>query len=330
MPALVTCIIPCRNEAASIEGAIDSILAQDYPLENIEVVVVDGCSDDNTAELAKRRLDGHHLRRYDIVLNPDARTPSNLNRGLLWADGEYIVRVDARSRIPANYISTTIAALQTNDYSVVGGRQLARPAVAGLEARSIARALNNKYAMGGSRYRRPGAETGPCDTAYLGVFRTAQLRDTGGWSEEFATNQDFELNQRMADYGPVWFLAGIPVDYHPRPTFRQLFAQYHRFGQWKVVYWQTTGDRPQPRQLALVVVPAVSAAAGLTLLALRPRLATPAAAAVVLGGLAVDHLGTDGPDVSPLGRCVAAAATGTVGLAWWTGVARGLVKQLLR
>lgn len=82
---LVTCIIPAKNERTSIEGALRSVLEQDYPLHRIEVVVVDGCSDDGTADISKRTLDGHDLRRFDVVLNPDGRTPSNLNRGLLWA-----------------------------------------------------------------------------------------------------------------------------------------------------------------------------------------------------------------------------------------------------
>ncbi len=322
---LVTCVIPAKNEAESIEGALQSILDQDYPLERIEVVVVDGCSDDGTADIVKRTLDGHNLRRSDVVLNPDGRTPSNLNRGLLWADGDFLVRVDARSRIPRNYIADTVELLETTDVSVVGGRQLARPAVDGVVPHGIARALNNRFAMGGSRYRRAGATSGPCDTAYLGVFRTDQLREIDGWNEAFATNQDFELNRRMSSFGPVWFLEGVPVDYHPRRTLRELFRQYRRFGEWKVRYWQTTGDKPQPRQIALVVVPIAAAVPALLALRAWPR---PIVVLAAASALVVEHIGTDGPDIAPAGRLVSVAAMGAVGFGWWLGVAKAMVSAL--
>lgn len=322
---LVTCIIPAKNESESIAGALQSILDQDYPLDQIEVVVVDGCSDDDTADIAKRTLDGNDLRRYDVVLNPDGRTPSNLNRGLLWAEGHYVVRVDARSRLPRNYVSSTIDLLESSNSSVVGGRQLARPAVDELLPVSIARALNNRFAMGGSRYRRAGASSGQCDTAYLGVFRTAQLREADGWSEPFATNQDFELNRRMASFGPVWFLDNIPVEYHPRRTLGELFRQYRRFGEWKVLYWQTTGDKPQPRQVALVAGPIVAALPIAIALRAWPR---PLAVAAIAGALSVEHVGTDGPNVPPQGRIVSLAAMAAVSTGWWLGVANATLKAI--
>ena len=45
---LVSIIIPCRNEEKFIGKCLDSILAQDYPQEKMEVLVVDGMSEDKT------------------------------------------------------------------------------------------------------------------------------------------------------------------------------------------------------------------------------------------------------------------------------------------
>ena len=136
----------------------------------------------------------------------------------------------------------------------MGGSQVAVPRSDSTQDLGIARALNNKYGMGLSRYRR-GARSGPSDTVYLGAFRTAELRRAGGWDERLATNQDFDLNRRMAEFGIVWFEAGLPVGYLPRASVAELFHQYHRFGRWKVRYWRTTGDRPQRRQLILLLGP---------------------------------------------------------------------------
>lgn len=47
----VTLILPIRNEAAHIGRSLAAILAQDYPPERMEILVVDGLSDDGTREI---------------------------------------------------------------------------------------------------------------------------------------------------------------------------------------------------------------------------------------------------------------------------------------
>lgn len=45
---IVSIIIPCRNEQAFIGGCLDSILENDFPKEQLEILVVDGMSEDGT------------------------------------------------------------------------------------------------------------------------------------------------------------------------------------------------------------------------------------------------------------------------------------------
>lgn len=322
-------VIPARNEADSIAGAIASIGAQSLDLDRVEVVVVDGASDDETKEIAKRTMDRFGFRRAEVVENLERRTPSNLNRGLLWAAGDLLVRVDARSRIPSNYLEVVEEMLARPSVAVVGGRQVAVANDASVLARGIARALNNGLAMGWSRYRRAGAESGATDTVFLGAFRTDELNLAGGWNETFATNQDFELNRRMEQFGEVWFDARLPVAYLPRRSVRELFHQYHRFGRWKVAYWRRTGDRPQPRQLGLLVIPAVGAVAiGAATVVFGAKTLLVVAGASAAGLLAIDHVGGDsgeGADGTLPVRVVAATANAAVGLGWVSGVARALL-----
>jgi len=51
MQSLVSIIIPCRNEERYIEKCLETILSQDYPKEKLEVLVVDGASEDRTKEV---------------------------------------------------------------------------------------------------------------------------------------------------------------------------------------------------------------------------------------------------------------------------------------
>ena len=319
---LVTVLIPARDEAASIDRCLDHVLAQTWPADRLEVLVVDGGSGDGTGERAAARLEGAGLHRWAVLDNPVGRTPSNLNRGLAEATGDVLCRVDARSLVPPDYVACCVEVLADRpDVVVTGGAQVAEARDDGPVAVGIARALNNRWGMGGSRYRS-GAASGPAETVYLGAFRTAQLRAAGGWDERYHTNQDFELNRRLGRQGVVWVDARLAVGYLPRPDLAGLWRQYRRFGSWKVRYWRDSGDPPQGRQRLLLAAPPVAGVLGAAWVLRRHPLRR-AVVAGALGGaglLAVDAAGTSGPPGGPAARAVAAAATVVVGLGWWTGV----------
>ncbi len=325
-PPAVTVLIPVHNEAADIEDCLGHVAAQDYALDRIEVIVVDGASTDGTAELARAALARTGFGRVEVIANPASSTPSNLNRGLAAATGDVVCRIDARSRPPRDYVRRCVELLETRrDIAVTGGRQVALARDDSPRSRGIERALNNRWGMGLSRYRR-GAPSGSADTVYLGAFRTAELRSAGGWDERLSTNQDFDLNRRLAVTGVIWVDADLAVGYLPRRSIGDLFEQYHRFGRWKVRYWRWTGSRPSTRQAAILIAPPVAGLA--VLVASRGR---PARLAALVGvGLAgvglIEQLGrpSDGPDGVEV-RLTSVGALVAVWSGWLSGIAREAV-----
>jgi succinoglycan biosynthesis protein ExoA len=324
-PPLVTVLVPARNEEADIEACLAAILAQDHPADRLEVLVVDGGSTDDTADLASAVLERASYVRWKVLDNVVGTTPSNLNYGLAVAQGEYLCRVDARSIVPTHYVRTCAEVLAARpDVAVVGGAQVAVPADRGHRSVGIARALNNRWGMGGARYRR-GAASGPTDTVYLGAFRTTELRGARGWDQTLHTNQDYELNRRMGRQGLVWFDDRLQVGYVPRPDVRSLFRQYHRFGRWKATYWQRTNDRPRPRQLVMLAAPAVGAAAVAVGLG-RPSTRVATAAVLAVGAAVFEATGSSTPTPgTAAARAVSVGASAAAAAGWWTGVVRGVL-----
>jgi glycosyltransferase involved in cell wall biosynthesis len=317
---LVSVIIPAREEAADIEACIDHVAAQDHPHDRLEVIVVDGGSTDGTAEVARRALARHGFHHSAVLTNREATTPSNLNVGLRYATGEIVCRVDARTRIQPHYVRTCAALLvERPDIAVVGGAQIAIPRDGTWRATGIARALNNRYSMGGSRYRRATA-SGPSDTVYLGAFRRAELLAHHGWDERLLSNQDFDLNRRMAAGGYVWFEASLRSGYVPRASYQALWRQYLRFGKAKVDYWRLTGDRPQRRQEMLLAAP-VAGAAAVAAATAKHRLGSLALLGVV-GLLGIEVAGGERRRTPVLAHLTSAAAMVCVGAGWTVGVWR--------
>lgn len=117
----VSVIIPARNEEKSIGACLDSILANDYPQNHLEILVIDGMSTDRTREIVRG-----YTRRYRfvrLVKNPRQIIPAAVNRGIQEARGEIIVRMDAHTTYASDYIRQAVQALETSGAAMVGGVQ---------------------------------------------------------------------------------------------------------------------------------------------------------------------------------------------------------------
>jgi succinoglycan biosynthesis protein ExoA len=323
-PAPVSVVIPALEEEADIAGCIDAVGAQDYPLERIQLILVDGCSSDATVAEFERAASRYPFDSVVVQASPRRRTSISLNIGLAAATGAYLVRVDARARVPAEYVRRCVEILAAEpDIGVVGGAQRPGARSGRLADRGIARALDNRLATGLSRYRR-STQSGPADTVWMGSFRTEDVRDLGGWSEAVALNEDWDLNDRFRSAGAtVWFAGDLSSGYLPRTSYPRLAKQYFAFGRVKGMWW-VRGTRPNARQVGLIAVPVVGlAATGLLVRRFGPL----AALAVPAGYLLVEAAGAT--EVGrPDERCASAVAIAVFTGAWWVGVIAGALGEL--
>ena len=106
---MLSVICPIYNEQKYIARCIDSILVQDYPKDDLEVLFVDGMSSDCTRDIILSYLP---LCPYLMVLdNPDRIVPCAMNIGIKAARGDVIMRLDAHARYEPNYFSSLVSRL---------------------------------------------------------------------------------------------------------------------------------------------------------------------------------------------------------------------------
>lgn len=103
----ISVIIPALNEAAHIEATLASVLSQS---KNVEVIVVDGGSEDDTVQRASRSA---------RVLEAPRGRARQMNAGAAAASGEALVFLHADTRLPRNGLKAVSNAL--NDPAAVGG-----------------------------------------------------------------------------------------------------------------------------------------------------------------------------------------------------------------
>ena len=226
----VSVVIPIRNEEHSIRQCLDSILANDYPRNLLEILVVDGRSTD-----VSRQVVSDYSRRFPVVRlldNPNRIQAAALNIGFRTSKADIIIRADAHTVYAADYIRKCVEVLEDTGAANVGGLQ--RATGGGALADAIAVASTTPFGVGNAHFRYAEKEMW-VDTVYLGAWRRSTLEALGGFNEEWAINEDYEFNYRLCRAGGKVFLSPHIVSwYHVRDSFPRLVRQYFRYGLWKV------------------------------------------------------------------------------------------------
>jgi succinoglycan biosynthesis protein ExoA len=100
-------IIPILNQdEVLIRRCLESLIAQDYPMEKFEILVVDGSREKGIAEMLKELASKHeHMK---IVANPHGSVIDAMKIGVAHATGEMILRGDVRILYMSDYIESCI------------------------------------------------------------------------------------------------------------------------------------------------------------------------------------------------------------------------------
>jgi glycosyltransferase involved in cell wall biosynthesis len=319
---MVSVVIPMRNEAESIGECLDAVLAQDYPAERLEVLVVDGASTDDSKRVIEDY--GRRTGRVRLLDNPRRIVPPALNAAIREARGSVIVRIDGHTRVAPDYVSVGVETMTRTGARNVGGPMIA--VGGGIVGDAIARATSSRFGVGS--YFHYGTEEREVDTVYLGMWPRSVFAEVGLFDEEFVRNQDDEFNYRLRKCGGRILLnPAMRSWYQNRQSFRHLARQYYQYGEWKVRVLQK-----HPRQMSWrhFVPPAFVA----TILVLGAAALFGGAAGALLAGLLIVYVGT----IAALGWSLgstdgwrAALATtlafGIIHLAWGSGFLVGLFRH---
>jgi len=238
----VSLLIAMRNEGKHISDCLISIFSQNYIPENIEVLIMDGMSTDNSCEEVEKLIEAKNL--YQLIKNPKIIQSAAWNLGIEKSHGEIVTIVSAHSILASDYISNAIETLQRTGADLVGGPMIA---IGNNKiAKTISIATSNPFGMGGARFHYTDKEE-IVDTVYMGFCSRNLYTEIGGFDEEMVRNQDDELSYRLLDHGGMIICnPKIRSQYFNRATFRSLWKQYYQYGYWKVRVLQK-----HPKQMRL-------------------------------------------------------------------------------
>jgi len=229
----VSIIIPCYNEQPTIRLLLEALCAQTFPLADMEVVIADGMSTDNTRDEIAAFQEDHPDLDIRIVDNTVRSIPSGLNRAIEDSRGDIIVRLDAHSKPYPDYVERCVTALEEKRGDNVGGVWEIQPGADTWIAKSIAVAAAHPLGVGDALYRH-AKQAAVVDTVPFGSFKRELIDRIGSFDETLLTNEDYEFNARIRQAGgQIWLDPSIRSVYFARSTLQELARQYWRYGYWK-------------------------------------------------------------------------------------------------
>jgi succinoglycan biosynthesis protein ExoA len=231
----ISVVIPVRNEARSLPSLLRSLVDQDFPPEDFEILVADGRSEDGTREVVSQFAAAGPVR-VALVDNPKIRSGPGRNAGVTESNGDYVVFVDGHCQIPSHTLLRDTILL----FESTGADCLCRPqpllAPSSKRGEEIATVRASTLGHGRDSLIYSLDFSGFVDPASSGAsYRSSVFDRVGMYDEEFDACEDVEFNTRVRKAGMKAYTdPRLAVYYEPRRKIPALFQQMSRYGRGRV------------------------------------------------------------------------------------------------
>lgn len=229
---LVSFIVVALNAGDKLNKLIGDLKRQDYDQSKIEVIFVDSNSTDNTKEVMRNLQNSdNNFSRVCILDNPKKILPCGWNVALKESKGDLIVRVDAHSSIPENFIRKNVEAIQKGE-KIVGGHRISIIDEKSSWQKTLLIAETSLFGSGIASYRRTKEKKYVSTLAHAAYSREV-FKTVGGYDERLARTEDNEIHYRMRQAGFKFLLdPEIKSYHHARNTFSKMLKQKFMNGYW--------------------------------------------------------------------------------------------------
>lgn len=226
-------IVCCRNEEEYIKKCIESLENQKGLSGDIEILIIDGMSEDKTVEIVNEiKLKSNNIKLY---FNRQKFKPPAVNLGFSNAKGKYIAICDAHTTYDEYYLSNCLKILNENPEVWCSGGPIVSVGQSNF-GKAVALAMSSFIGVGNAKHRFAEYE-GYAEMACFPLFRREVIEKVGFYDEFFIINHDDEYCYRLRKAGGKVFLSPLAKSYYfVRNTPASLFKQYYTYGYWQIAF----------------------------------------------------------------------------------------------
>lgn len=228
----VSLCVVAYNEEAFLPELLADVKNQTYPHELTEVVLVDSSSTDGTRRLMLdfAGQDNGYLA-VKVLDNPKRIQAAAWNVALSAAVCDVIIRIDAHTHIPADFVDKNME-LQKKGEFVTGG---IRPCLIQDPTPWKTALLEVENSLFGSSIgaNRRGTVSGYVKTMFHAAYRREVFEKVGQFNEKLLRTEDNEMHYRIRSAGYRLFCTSDIVSYqYARSSFRRMIKQKYGNGSW--------------------------------------------------------------------------------------------------
>ena len=234
------CVV-ALNEEERISALFRDIADQTYPKKKTEILLIDSGSSDRTREVMEE-FAGTYREEYagvQVLDNPGGILACGWNEALTHFTGDVILRVDAHSHIPSDFVEKNAACLESGEM-VCGGIRPALCEREGAWPETLLLAEESLFGSSISSFRRKDAFRGKdsggksyVNSLFHAAYRREVFEKIGGYREDLGRTEDNEIHYRMRENGYRLCLSPDIRSYqYIRPTLGKMCRQKYGNGYW--------------------------------------------------------------------------------------------------
>ncbi len=227
----VSIILAVRNEAEHLDDCLRALATLDYPGDKLEILLVDGMSDDGTARIIAKWAgrDG----RIKSLQNPRKTVSCGMNLGIAAAKYDYVLWISGHAILQPAHIHQCLSTMDTKGAVAVGGVLTTKGTTT--IGRINAAVLSHPFGVGGGAHRI-GGRSGWVPVVTMALYRKEAIVNAGGFDETLQRSQDNDLHHRMNKLGLRSYLdVEVNPTYLCRNTFRGFLRQAWNNGFWNIM-----------------------------------------------------------------------------------------------
>lgn len=228
----ISFVVIALNAAETLDALFDCLRKQTYSHDCIEIILVDSNSEDCTREKMLSFMKNEYgFKRVKVLDNPKKTLPCGWNVALNAVEGDAVLRVDAHTTFPDNFIELNVRDLN-NGENICGGKVVSIPMKDDFWSITINEAENSMFGGSFAAFRHADSAR-YVSTAAFAIYRKEVFDKVGYYNELLSRTEDNEMHYRMKKEGYKFYYDPEIVSYRKtRSSLTKLLKQKFLNGYW--------------------------------------------------------------------------------------------------
>lgn len=231
---ILSVAILALNEENYLPKLLDDLMHQSYPLENVELLLIDSMSNDDTYQIMEdfKEKNIKNFSDINILTNIKKNQSTGWNIAIKAFKGDSLTRVDGHSSLDKDFLKNISIELEKGEDVVGGPRGSVIDSTSRL-ANVLYISENSMFGSGIASYRKKSNTDSYKKTMFHATYKKEVVEKVGFFNENLGRTEDNDYHYRIRKEGfKLFFSNRIQSSQFVRPTLKRMIIQKYGNGFW--------------------------------------------------------------------------------------------------